>query len=148
MIVMKKSNNNTGCVEMSKKKHKPIKCPYCHENAVKAFGDEVYPHRNDLHHKKFWVCHGCDAYVGCHGTTFRPLGRLANAELRKAKIAAHIAFDTIWMGGYMPRSDAYVWLAGEMELSKSKCHIGEMTVSQCEAVVSICKRYRDSFLMC
>lgn len=38
----------------------------------------------------------CDAYVGCHGESKNPLGRLANAELRAAKKAAHAAFDPLW----------------------------------------------------
>lgn len=73
-------------------------CSYCNKPAELVTGKEIYPHRPDLYPKKFWRCRPCTAYVGCHkpnagyGDGTRPLGRLANAELRAAKSAAHAAF--------------------------------------------------------
>ena len=72
-----------------------VTCPYCNNPAVLVGGDVIYPHRPDLYEKKFWQCDPCDAYVGCHrpgvgyGDGTRPLGRLANAELREAKKNVH-----------------------------------------------------------
>jgi hypothetical protein len=34
--------------------------------------------------------------VGCHKGTTKPLGRLADAELREWKKRAHAAFDPVW----------------------------------------------------
>ena len=94
----------------------------------------MYPHRRDLWSKKFFVCTPCDARVGCHANG-KPLGRLADAELRTAKMRAHSAFDKLWKNGGMSRNDAYRWLAGK--LGVKKVHIGEMDVDECELVIRL-----------
>lgn len=116
-----------------------MKCPYCN-GAVKLVGGEViYPHRTDLANKWFWQCAPCDAYVGCHptGDGKKPLGRLADKELRRAKSDAHAAFDPLWRGGSMSRHQAYKFLAQEMGLPKDKAHIGMFDVAKCKRVVQI-----------
>lgn len=120
------------------------KCDYCQRPAKLVTGAVVYPHRPDLFSRFFWQCEPCDAHVGCHeagkgyGDGTRPLGRLANAELRRAKSAAHAAFDPIWKSGRMPRRDAYAWLAKELGVAVHNCHIGMLDVEGCRAVVRIC----------
>jgi hypothetical protein len=113
-------------------------CPYCGELAPLVTGEQVYPHRPDLAHRKMYQCAGCDARVGCHPGTTRPLGRLANAELRAAKMAAHDAFDRLWKGGGMRRGAAYEWLAAQLSIDRSACHIGEFDVADCRRVVAAC----------
>ncbi|MBL4765072.1 MAG: hypothetical protein JKX67_07320 [Colwellia sp.] len=61
-------------------------CPYCNKFSILVTGKEVYPQCKDLSDIQIYQCKPCDAYVGCHGTSDKPLGRLANAELRKAKM--------------------------------------------------------------
>ena len=65
-----------------------VLCDYCKNSANLVGGKIVYPHRKDLYSKKFWHCKGCEAYVGAHkgSPTYKPLGRLANKELRKRHI--------------------------------------------------------------
>lgn len=132
----------------------PITCPYCKAEAQLVTGAEIYRHRADLAHLSFWACFPCGAYVGCHkvgawmyragkkivsdGTL--PLGRLANAELRAAKSAAHAAFDPLFKNGGMTRRAAYAWLAHKLGLSDDDCHIGAMDVEQCRLVVEIVGR--------
>lgn len=113
-------------------------CPYCESESKCVSGDVVYPHRKDLHSKWFYQCKPCDAYVGCHPGTKNPLGRLANAELRKYKSLAHKAFDPIWKEKIMKRSDAYKSLAAEMKINAAECHIGMFDVNQCKQVIAIC----------
>ncbi len=113
-------------------------CPYCGKLAKLCNGDEVYPRRTDLHKLRFWNCVPCDARVGTHKGTVKPLGRLANAQLRYWKMKAHEAFDPRWRGGDLKRKDAYSWLADRMGLKNGDCHIGMMDVSQCKKVVDIC----------
>jgi hypothetical protein len=128
-----------------------INCDYCAQPAALVTGDVIYPHRPDLAHKQFLHCAPCKAWVGCHPGTTNPLGRLANAELRAAKIAAHDAFDPIWKArfaeksqrdsGYtrgMARGGRYKKLAELMGISKKECHIGMFDVDQCRRVVEIC----------
>lgn len=118
-------------------------CQYCKGFAKLVYGDFIYPHRPDLKNKAFYHC--CNghpsAYVGCHQGTIKPLGVLANAELRKAKSAAHAAFDPIWRDGLKTRQNAYKWLAGQMKLPKSETHIGMFSVEQCNQVVKIAETY-------
>lgn len=116
-----------------------MKCAYCGNDARLVTGDHIYPHRPDLYHKHFYECIPCDAYVGCHPGTTNPLGRLANAELRKAKSAAHAAFDPIWKSGRMRRGSAYAWLCDKLQIPKDECHIGMMDVGMCRRVVEICE---------
>lgn len=120
-------------------------CPYCDKASRLVGGSHLYPHRPDLFGKKFWVCDDCSAWVGCHppkkeggmGDGTMPLGRLANAELRKAKSAAHAAFDPLWRSRRMRRSEAYSWLAEKLGISGANCHIGMFDVDQCKAVVAV-----------
>ena len=116
-------------------------CPYCGAESKKVTGEAIYPHRPDLYHKTFYQCAPCDAYVGCHPGTVNALGRLANAELRKAKSAAHKAFDDIWRNKHMSRSQAYNWLAASLGIEKKDCHIGMFDVDMCMRVVDISENY-------
>ena len=128
-------------------------CPYCGEPAELVTGKAIYPHRPELHRKRLWRCEPCDAHVGCHepargrrgfGDGTVPLGRLANAELRRAKQDAHDAFDPMWEKGRMARGAAYAWLAERMGMDERQCHITNMSVEQCRRVVAIMKERSDA----
>lgn len=112
-------------------------CPYCHKEAVFADGRKIYPHRPDLHDKKYYLCSPCNAYVGCHPSTDKPLGRLANKELREAKMKAHSIFDPLWKSKTMKRSHAYEMLAEKLGITKNQCHIGMFDVDTCKRVVEV-----------
>ena len=133
----------------------PPICLYCSSASVLVGGDAIYPHRPDLYQFKFWQCAPCDAFVGCHkfgaisdgvrSDGALPLGRLANAELRKAKRSAHAAFDPLWHNGYFDsRRDAYKWLAKKLGISRKVCHIGMFDVTQCRMVVSHCNAFLEA----
>lgn len=121
-----------------------VDCDYCQHSAQLVGGEAVYPRRPDLHHLRFWRCMPCDAWVGCHKGTERPLGRLANAQLRTAKVTAHVAFDELWKrttpAGSYSRTGAYRWLAERLGIEVEGCHIGMFDVKTCQRVVEICKR--------
>ena len=102
-----------------------VTCPYCSSAAEQVGGDVIYPHRPDLAAKRFWRCKPCDAYCGSHPDG-KPLGRLANAELRRARNKANALFDPLWRSGVMRRGEAYEWLQKLTGLSKAKCHIAMM----------------------
>lgn len=128
-----------------------VLCPYCDRQAALVKGDKVYPGRVDLAPLNFWRCDPCDSHVGVHKpnrrhgfTGIEPLGRLANAELRRAKMKAHAAFDPIWKSGEMTRRDAYSWLARELGISVANCHVGMFDVDACLAVVTACEGVRVS----
>ena len=128
-----------------------LTCPYCGKPAQLTTGEYIYPHRHDLKELRFWVCWPCEAHVGCHregarvGTVVSdgtlPLGRLANAALRKAKSRAHAAFDPIWKTGRMRRRQAYSWLAKELGIAVEDCRIGMFDEHQCALTEIACYRF-------
>jgi len=124
---------------MTDEKYPVVFCPYCHERAKIVFGTTIYPHRPDLADKMFYQCAPCDAYVGCHPNTDRPLGQLANAELRKVRREAHMAFDPIWKNKLMSRTRAYDWLSRSLGIPKHRCHIGMFDVDLCKKTVEVCR---------
>jgi len=121
-------------------------CRYCEKPArLLKFGDEGYPYQR----KDFgptWTCVPCRAWVGCHPGTQKALGRLADAELRAAKIAAHAAFDPLWRrkmardgcSKTQARKAAYLWLSRQLGTPARKTHIGYFDLDQCRKVVEVC----------
>ena len=122
-----------------------VLCNYCQKPAERVTGYEIYPHRPDLYRKTFWRCVPCKAYVGCHKNSDTPLGRLANAELRKAKLEAHTVFDPLWRRGTMSRRHAYALLAQKMGIPANQAHIGMFDVPQCRQVKEIFEAYHHNF---
>lgn len=122
-------------------------CPYCTAPARRVTGKTVYRRKPELADKIIWLCAPCDAWVGCHPGSDRPLGRLANAELRRAKMAAHAAFDPIWrrhmardgVAKKVARNRAYAWLAHAIGIDRERCHIGMMDIATCNRVVEVCR---------
>ncbi len=118
-----------------------VKCPYCNTHAKLVGGDVIYPHRSDLSALKFYQCAPCDAYVGTHkgGAGHPPLGRLANANLRRLKVRCHSLFDPLWKQALMSRSEAYRRLAKALNIPKEECHIGMFDEGRCMmAITAIC----------
>lgn len=119
-------------------------CDYCCRPTVLVHGRDLYPHLEHLADKPFYYCEPCVAWVGCHYGTTEPLGRLANAELRKAKGNAHNAFDRIWKGpaATMSRSEAYLWLSERLGIPLTDCHIGKFDVELCRRTARIVKEQK------
>lgn len=120
---------------------KAPRCPYCDGKAklLKA-GMRGYPYRGD--YGAMWVCIDDGAWVGCHrdSKTYAPLGRLANAALRKLKIEAHAAFDPLWKGEGAPltRVAAYAWLTAALDAPRP-VHIGYCSEDECRRVIEACR---------
>ena len=105
-----------------------ILCDYCGKPARCVDSAIVYEGRS---YGPIWYCKECQAWVGCHRGTNKPLGRLANAELRRMKRLAHASFDKLWRGkSAFTRRAAYEWLAEEMGLPVEQTHIGMFDVEQ------------------
>jgi hypothetical protein len=90
-----------------------------------------------LRQSKFGLFYGCIEYPKCkaaHGAHAdgKPLGTPANPETKKARIRAHDAFDELWKGRHMSRSEAYTWMQRTMGLPEDEAHIGKFTIDQCE----------------
>lgn len=114
-----------------------ITCHYCGRHAKKVCGKVIYPGRKDLWDQEFYYCKRCLAWVGCYSDG-RPLGSVANAELREWRGKAHRVFDRKWISGSMSRSECYRWLQMKMKMKKSECHIAKFDIEQCKKVIRIC----------
>ena len=124
-----------------KMKGQRVVCPHCGEQAQLVDGSLIYPFRPDLHARHFYLCAPCNAWVGCHPGTTKPLGVLADAETRQARIQAHDVFDPIWKTGRLTRTEAYAWLAAELRIDREKCHISMFGTELCRQTVRVCERY-------
>jgi len=126
-----------------------VRCPYCGEQAILTDSSEVYHGKS---YGMIWICRPCKAWVGTHKNSKRhvPLGRLANAELRRWKIKAHDAFDDLWnrkmnrdrCSKTEARTAGYSWLAAELGIKEDDCHIGMFDVPMCRKAVDVCVRIR------
>jgi len=110
-------------------------CPFCNKPAEWVENKEVYG-RNYGKSFMIWLCKPCDAYVGCHENTKKPLGVMANRETREWRVKAHEAFDPIWKEKVMTRQGGYKWLR---ERLGRRIHIGESDIETCRAIIELCK---------
>jgi ssDNA-binding Zn-finger/Zn-ribbon topoisomerase 1 len=116
-------------------------CPYCGKEVVLKDSSIIYGRS----YGNVWICSNwpkCDAYVGCHKNSDKPLGRLANKELRFWKKQAHDKFDKLWHSGNITRSGAYVWLSRRLSMPINQCHIGMFDIDQCKAVCEAVKGFK------
>lgn len=101
-----------------------------------------------LRTSRYGLFYGCVEYPRCKAThgahkDGRPLGTPADAATKKARIRAHDAFDRIWKGGHMSRSDAYAWMQEAMDLSEEDAHIGKFTIDQCDQLELLAEEYLE-----
>ena len=118
-----------------------IYCDYCGSHTDFVDSKVIYGRSYGM----IYLCPNCKAYVGVHKGTDKPLGRLANAELRRWKNAAHDAFDPLWQRGPFRRrrNDAYKWLSEQMNLPVEKTHIGMFDIEQCKRAIAICSNIKN-----
>ena len=120
----------------------PHICRYCGGivrlvPAESVYGDSAV--RLGLKSEKLYQCQNCNARVGCHKGTVRPLGDLANEVLRLKRIETHQVFDAYWTERGMSRTQAYRWLAKKMHLPERKAHIGGFEMHQCQKLIDLCR---------
>ncbi len=112
-------------------------CQYCGAKALLVTGDKIYNNYPEAVTKYFWRCPNdkCDAHVGAHHTSMKPIGPLANRWLRSLRIQTHKAFDPLWQSKFMTRSEAYQWLTEKMQLSSDECHIAKFGPTDCTTAI-------------
>ena len=114
-------------------------CDYCGTPADFVDSSVVY-HGHSF--GMIYLCPRCGAYVGVHKGSDKPLGRLANSELRNWKKAAHAAFDPLWKyGPYRGRrNEAYRWLSEKMGTPIEFTHIGMFDVASAARWSASCEK--------
>lgn len=113
-----------------------MRCPYCGREAEWVANKEIYG-RNYGRSYMIWLCRPCDAYVGCHGNTKRPLGTMANKSLRETRVMAHSVIDPLWKSGQYTRSVVYQRLA---DAFGEEVHIGESDEDRCFEIMATARK--------
>lgn len=110
-------------------------CPYCGQDSELIDSAEVYGQSYGW----MYICRDCNAYVGCYTGTTKALGRLADEELRKAKMRAHHYLDQLWGSGKYSRYSTYSWLSRHLGIPRELTHVGMSDVEQCNRIAQICR---------
>lgn len=126
---------------MRKRKYNvPRVCRYCGGRVICTASSAIYGKGAD----SIYLCTNCNAYVGCHKGTKRPLGKLANTVLRLKRQETHTVFDAFWREQGWTRTQAYDWLAQAMRLNADSAHIACFEMDECERVIELCRNYKPN----
>lgn len=114
-------------------------CPYCGAKGELETNSAKYYKGRDF--GSIWICktRGCDSRVGCHRGTTRPLGRMANIELRKLRHQCHELIDPFWKNRKFLRVSVYKHIADLMGIPKKKAHIGIFNEHECRKLLELWK---------
>jgi len=113
-----------------------VNCSFCSKKAVWVENKAVYG-RNYGKSFMCWLCKDCDAYVGCHNNTRRPLGTMADDQTRKWRQAVHRRIDPLWKSGDMSRKEVYKKISDGIGF---QFHTGEADVETCKKVLEFMDR--------
>lgn len=116
-----------------------INCPYCGRATDFVTSEEFYGRNYGTH---LYVCRPCNAYVGTHKGSNRPLGTLADWETREWRKMAHAQFDPLWKRGKRSRTGAYIWMQKVMGLTPEEAHIGNFNIQQCRQLIREIHKWR------
>lgn len=124
-------------------KQKQLKCPYCGAMAFCRPASVVYGSSNRHNDSYLYICSrwpACNAYVGTHKRNRKPLGSLANSELRHKRILAHRTLADFQQQRHMKKWEAYIWLQAKLGLNESQTHIGMFSEYMCDQTISVCRQ--------
>lgn len=125
----------------------PKICRYCGGVVRLVPAAEVYgmaaAKRLGIEQERFYQCQNCNARVGCHKGTTRPLGNLANETLRMKRKETHQIFDSFWRERGMTRTQGYHWMAKKLRLSVQLAHIGGFEMDRCQRLIDLCEKERN-----
>ncbi len=112
-------------------------CLHCGGECRLTNGAEVYPWREDLADRKIWKCDPCNATVGCHPKSTRPLGYAADKATRRARMILHDQkLDPLWLDEAdrkTARRQVYKFLAAALGIHRNECHTGQFDIDRCRA---------------
>lgn len=123
-----------------------LKCPYCGSNAELKDSKIIY----GVDYGMMYICSNfpkCDSYVGTHKKGLKPLGTLANKELREKRNQTHKLFDGLWQrklkltADKKARKKAYKWLSQQLGIEVKDTHIALFDIDMCNRVMSLCRPY-------
>ena len=111
-----------------------MQCPYCKKGSKWVSNDVVYGRRYGKSYMMWW-CEPCDARVGCHNNSKRPLGTLATRKLREARMETKKVFIDHFMGGdwrdKKGKNEGYKFLKKHFNRDY---HFGESSLEELEII--------------
>ena len=112
----------------------PTICRYCGGKVILTSSSRIY----GKDYGNIYLCTNCNAFVGVHKKTDKPLGTLANSVLRTKRKETHKVFDSFWKSKNMTRTEGYKWLSQKMGLPPKSTHIGYFEMEDCQKVIDLC----------
>jgi len=106
-------------------------CPYCGKEAEWVENRAIYG-KNYGKSYMCYLCKDCDAYVGCENNTRRPLGTMANRELREWRKRVHAVIDPLWRSGKLSRDVVYTKLS---DMLGYEYHTAESDIPTCKKIL-------------
>ena len=122
---------------------KPQVCPFCKSSVSLVDSARIYGRSYGF----IYLCDSfphCDARVSCHPGSIKPLGTLADRELRRWRSLAHRHFDPLWKSGiFTSRNAAYKWLARAMKLPPALTHVAMFDIQQCQKAIIVVRQFHQ-----
>lgn len=108
-------------------------CPYCNKEAPWVENKIKYG-KNYGKSYMCYYCKDCDSYVGCHNNSRKPLGVLANSELRHWRMKVHSHIDPVWQTGKLHRKQVYAVISKAIG---KQYHTAEADVETCKKILTL-----------
>jgi len=116
-------------------------CPYCGGSV--SFRSNAVIYGREYGSGRAYICDNfpsCDSFVGAHpdidkSMAFKPLGTLADYELRQWRKRVHALIDPYWKKKIMQRGEVYAVVTHILQ-TQEQAHVGQMTIEQCRLVLS------------
>lgn len=121
---------------------KPQICPFCGRSVKRVHSSQVFYNNNGNNDGFYYVCSGwpiCSAYTKEDPILKKPTSTMADKKTRLKRQEAHYWFDQLHKGYGMTKSEAYEWLADELQIRRANCHIGLFDIKMCNKVISVVK---------
>lgn len=130
-----------------------VRCTHC--GALAQLHPSSASFYNGQDYGPVWACAPCSALVGCHKGTTNALGSPADKATRQLRRRAHALFDPLWEAKVRltgcsrkkARGAAYRWLAEQLGVPPSACHISWMGPEQVQRVIALCLGVREAALV-
>ena len=124
-----------------------IRCPYCGAQATLRPASVIYGSRAIHPDSRFYICSrwpACDSYVRAHKGSRRPMGELANGDLRQKRIEAHQALEQLQHHWKTSRKYMYLWLGYSLGIDAAHAHIAQFGEYRCEQTILLCQQAKKN----
>ena len=121
-----------------------LRCPSCGQKLTLVTGKKLHPYTIEAWKKYFWMCCECLMWVGCHPNSKKPLGTVADYELRQLRIECHDLIDPLWKSRQIERRELYDKLSKFLQLPIEETHIGLFDKKTCKFLLKKKNKFLQS----